>query len=75
MKDDRIRYVHTGKRALVANGVRAAVITNANLNADDMAQRILRAIDDLAVVCDARNGPFLFALHATRIEEIALDRS
>ena len=75
MKDDRIRYVNTEKHALVANGVRAVVITNANLNADDMAQRILRAIDDLAVVCDARNGPFLFALHATRIEEIALDHS
>ena len=73
MKDDRIRYVGAERHALVENRVRAAVITNANLPAPDMAARIIRALSDLAEICDAREGPFLFALQQNRIEEIALD--
>lgn len=72
MKDDRIRYMTIERHALVENGVRAAVITNANLSAEEMAWRITRAVPDLARVCDERPGPFLFALQATRIEEIEL---
>ena len=60
------------RRALVENRVRAAVITNANLSAEEMARRIIRAVPDLARVCGERAGPFLFALQATRIEEIEL---
>ena len=73
MKDDRIRYVNAERHALIRNGVRAAVITNANLSAMDMVERIIRAIPDLVEVCSERRGPFLFALHQNRIEEIALD--
>ena len=72
MKDDRIRYMTIERRALVENRVRAAVITNANLSAEEMARRIIRAVPDLARVCGERPGPFLFALQATRIEEIEL---
>jgi hypothetical protein len=72
MKDDRIRYMTIERRALVENRVRAAVITNANLSAEEMARRIIRAVPDLARVSDERPGPFLFALQATRIEEIEL---
>jgi PIN like domain len=72
MKDDRIRYLSVERRALVENWVRAAVITNANLSAEEMARRIIRAVPDLSLVCAERSGPFLFALQATRIEEIEL---
>jgi hypothetical protein len=42
MKDDRIRYVGAERQALVETQVCAAVITNAQLSADVMADRILR---------------------------------
>lgn len=73
MKDDRIRYVSIERDALVSSGVRAAVITNANLSAAEMAARIVRALPGLADVCETRSGPFLLALHQSRIEEISLD--
>ncbi len=74
MKDDRIRYVEAERRALVENRVLAAVITNASLSAEDMATRIIRALTDLAEICSERQGPFLFALHQRRLEELSLDR-
>lgn len=73
MKDDRIRYVGAERRALVESSVRATVITNANLPASEMAERIIRALSDLARICTEREGPFLFALQQNRLDEIALD--
>jgi hypothetical protein len=37
MKDDRIRYLPVERRALIEHGVRAAVITNANISAYEVA--------------------------------------
>jgi hypothetical protein len=74
MKDDRIRYVGAERQALVETQVCAAVITNAQLSADVMADRILRAAPELAVICQERQGPFLFALYENRISEIKLDQ-
>jgi hypothetical protein len=73
MKDDRIRYVGAERHVLVDNRVRAAVITNANLPAADMAERIIRALTDLAEICSEREGPFLYALQQNRLAEISLD--
>ena len=73
MKDDRIRYVGAERHALVMYRVRAAVITNANLPATAMAERIIRALTDLAEICDTREGPFPFALQKNRFNEILLD--
>ncbi len=73
MKDNRIRYVGAERRALVESRVRAAVITNANLPASEMAERIIRALTDLAAICREREGPFLFALQQNRLNEISLD--
>ena len=72
MKDDRIRYVGAEKQALIEHRVRAAVITNAHLPASEMAARIIRALTDLANICAIRSGPFLYALHANRIEIVDL---
>lgn len=73
MKDVRIRYVEIERQALVEYGVRAAVITNASLPAADMAERIIRALTDLAKICSERQGPFLFALQQNRLDEISLE--
>ena len=73
MKDDRIRYVGAERRALVDSRVRAAVITNANLPAPEMVERIIRALTDLAAICEEREGPFLFALQQNRLDEISLE--
>ncbi len=72
MKDDRIRYVGVERQALFDFQVMAAVITNANLSAADMAARIIRALSDLAQLCVNRDRPFLYALHQNRIEDIPL---
>jgi PIN like domain len=73
MKDDRIRYVGAERQALFDFGVMAAVITNANLPAGEMAARIIRALSDLAQICADRDRPFLYALHQNRIEDILLN--
>ena len=73
MKDDRIRYVRAERRALVDSRVCAAVITNANLPAPEMVERIIRALTDLAAICEEREGPFLFALQQNRLDEISLE--
>jgi PIN like domain len=72
MKDDRIRYVPAERAALIDNGVRAFVITNRNLPADLMVQRIVSAIPTIAEICRVRSGPFLYAIQATRVDEIDL---
>jgi hypothetical protein len=73
MKDSRIQHVSAERRALVVNGVQAVVIPNANLSASDMAGRVIRSAPELAEICQARSGPFLFGLHLHRIVEISLD--
>jgi PIN like domain len=73
MKDDRIRYVGAERQALFEFGVMAAVITNANLPAVEMAARIIRALTDLAQICGDRDRPFLYALYQNRIEDIPLN--
>ena len=73
MKDDRIRYVGAERQALFDFRVMAAVITNANLSALDMATRIFRALTDLPQLVNDRERPFLYALHQNRIEDIPLN--
>ncbi len=72
MKDDRIRYVPAERHALVDYRVRAIVLTNANLSATDMAERIVRSLPAIVDACDRDDGPFLYAVHANRLEAISL---
>ena len=67
-KDDRIRYVGAERDTLVDSRVQAAAITNANIPATAMAERIIRALNDLALICAEREGPFLFALQQACIK-------
>lgn len=60
------------KAALVEFEVRAFVITNSNLSAEAMARRVISATPKMVEICEARPGPFLFALHANRVDEIRL---
>ena len=72
MKDDRIRYVGAERQGLLDFQVMAAVITNANLPAAEMATRIIGALSNLGQICNDRDRPFLYALHQNRIEDIPL---
>jgi hypothetical protein len=72
MKDNRIRYVPAEKAALIEHGVRAFVITNQGLPADDMVKRIVSAIPSITEICLSRTGPFLYAIQANRVDEIDL---
>ena len=59
MKDDRIRYVAAEKQALINHRVRAGVLTNANLSADQMTDRIIRAVAQFAEKHEAFTEPGL----------------
>jgi len=72
MKDDRIRYKPSERAALVTYGVRGLVITNANLSAEVMVERIIRVLPTAAEICVARSGPFLFAVQKNGLREIDL---
>jgi len=72
MKDDRIRYKPSERAALVTYGVRGLVITNANLSAEVMVERIIRVLPTAAEICVARSRPFLFAVQKNGLREIDL---
>lgn len=72
MKDDRIRYKPSERAALVTHGVRGLVITNANLSAEVMVERIIRVLPTAAEICVARSRPFLFAVQKNGLREIDL---
>lgn len=72
MKDDRIRFRAAERRALVRAQVRVFCLSNASLGADEMARRILQNLPAIAAG-SSRPGPFLYAVHATRIEQRTLD--
>lgn len=69
MKDERIRRRPAERLAIEANSARCFCITNMNLASAAMAQRYLDNLDGIASVC-ARPGPFMYAVHANRIERL-----
>lgn len=72
MKDAAIRRRDVERRALVAARVRAFCLTRQDLGAPAMAQRLVANLPAITRACgDA--GPFLYAVHATRIERLDLD--
>lgn len=71
MKDERIRRRPAERLAIEANRARCFCITNMNLPSAAMAERYL---DNLAAIADAcaQPGPFMYAVHANRIERLAM---
>jgi hypothetical protein len=71
MKDERIRYRPSERRALVDHEVMAFCLTSGNLRAQQMAELFLDSIEAIAAAC-RRTGPFLYAVSATGLRPLDL---
>ena len=71
MKDTRIRYNLAEREAVKQHAVQAFCLSNQNLPATDMANRFL---DNLDAIANATTdpGPFIYAVHETRIERLLI---
>lgn len=69
MKDEHIRRRPAERLAIEANNARCFCITNMNLPSATMAQRYLDNLDAVASAC-AQPGPFMYTVHAHRIERL-----
>lgn len=72
MKDAEIRRRPAEQQALVAHGVRAFCLSGGNLPATEMAARFLANLDAITAACQDP-GPFIYAVHATRIVRLSID--
>jgi PIN like domain len=71
MKDTRIRYNRAEREAVRAHGVRCFCLANQNLTGDEMADRFLSNLDAIVRACGVP-GPFIYAIHRTRIEKVRI---
>jgi hypothetical protein len=71
MKDTRIRYNRAEREAVKATGVRCFCLANQSLTGDEMAGRFLSNLDAIVRACD-ESGPFVYAVHQTRIEKLLI---
>ena len=69
MKDSRIRYRAPEREALLAYGVQAFCLTNANLKAAQMAEEFLISMDRICAAV-AAGRPCLYAVRSGRIERL-----
>ena len=58
-KDERIRYRELERRALMAAGVRAFVLTARNLSAAEMGQAFIGALPPMQKLLARHKGPFI----------------
>lgn len=72
MKDTRVRYNKAEREAVQVHGVRSFCLTSQNLPAEKMAARFLDNLDAITAACRER-GPFMYAVHETRIVRLKLD--
>ena len=72
MKDAEIRRRPGERAAVKSHAVRAFCLSAGSLPAADMAGRF---IDNLQAITDAcaKPGPFIYAIHASRITRLSLD--
>jgi hypothetical protein len=71
MKDTRIRYTRAEREAVEAHRVRRFCLANQNVAGDEMAARFLSNLDAIERACQ-EPGPFIYAVHQTRIEKLIL---
>lgn len=71
MKDTRVRYRVPERHAVQRHDVRCFCLSSQQLSADAMAVRFLANLDAITQAC-ADAGPFIYAVHANRIERLAL---
>lgn len=70
-KDTRLRYNRAEKQALQDYGVRCFGLTGKNLRAHELAKRFLQNLPAITRAC-TKPGPFVYAVHSDRIEQLAL---
>jgi hypothetical protein len=71
MKDERIRRRPAEREALRRSAAQCFCMANGNLKSPVMAERYLTNVEAIAEAC-SRPGPFLYAVHADRIERLAI---
>jgi PIN domain-containing protein len=71
MKDARIRYNRAERETVKEHKVQCFCLSSQNLSADDMAARFLANLDAITEAC-AAPGPFIYAVHANRMEQLAI---
>lgn len=71
MKDSRIRYNKAEREALRTHRVRCFCLSSQNLNGEQMAARFLDNLPRITAAC-SEPGPFIYAVHRTRIERLPL---
>jgi hypothetical protein len=71
MKDTRIRYVPVERETVKAAGARCFCLTSGNLSARAMAGRFIDNVAAIARACEDP-GPFIYAVHATKIERLPI---
>ena len=74
MKDHHIRRRPAERAAIKASKAQCFCLANASLKADDMARRYLENLGAIARA-SAFPGPFLYAVHASRMERLSLDEA
>lgn len=71
MKDTRIRYNRAEREAVKAHRVRCFCLANQSLAGDEMAARFLDNLAAIERACEEL-GPFIYAVHQTRIEKLPI---
>lgn len=71
MKDTRIRYKPVEREAVRLHGVRCFCLASQQLTGEVMANRFLANLNAIADAC-LREGPFIYAVHSTRIERLPM---
>jgi PIN like domain len=71
MKDTRVRYNRPEREAVKAHDVRCFCLADQNLTGDEMAGRFLDNLDAIVRACN-EPGPFIYAVHRTRIDKLPI---
>jgi len=71
MKDERIRRRPAEKAAVQRHRARCFCITRGDLSSEAMAERVIHSLAAITEAC-AHPGPFIYAVHATRIERLRI---
>lgn len=69
MKDTRVRYNRAEREAVRSHQVRCFCLSSQSLTGEQMADRFLHNLPRIVDACK-QPGPFIFAVHARRIEEL-----
>ena len=72
MKDTRIRYNPAERDTVLRRSIQCFCLTSQSFSAEAMAARFLDNLDAIAAACGEDAGPFIYAVHANRIERLPL---